>query len=69
MRFTTWSTLANTLFISTVALLSLIPAANAIVDLTFVHPKLGDVHHAGETISFAWYVPKRETEREAMMGF
>ena len=37
MRFTTWSTLKSTFIISTVALLSLIPAASA-VGITFTHP-------------------------------
>jgi hypothetical protein len=58
MRFTSLSTLTNTLFISTVILLSLIPAANAYAVVVFTNPTNGTVYHAGDTIPVKWYVPK-----------
>jgi hypothetical protein len=61
MRFTTWSTLTNTVVISTVALLSLIPAANAAgpVFLEFTQPTWGEHFDGGLIGKARWYVPKR----------
>jgi hypothetical protein len=60
MRFTTWSTLKSTFIISTVALLSLIPAASA-VGITFTHPTGGEVISVDDpyTDRITWYVPKK----------
>lgn len=58
MRFTTWPTLANTFIISTVALLSLIPAASAAspsADLYFTEPLEGKIYPIG-TNTVSWYV-------------
>jgi hypothetical protein len=64
MRFT----LTNVFIISTVALLSLVPAANA-ANVGFINPKPKDTIKAGKKHLINWYVPKRgETEREAMIG-
>jgi hypothetical protein len=57
MRFTTWSTVTNVFIISTVALLSLIPAANAIV-IGWIRPQPGDTYQAGKEALVEWYVPK-----------
>ena len=65
MRFTTWSTLINAFIISTVALLSLIQAANAFefLDLFITSPNGADPPYLpGDKILIEWYVP---TEREA----
>jgi hypothetical protein len=64
MRFTTWSLVTNVFVISTVALLSLIPAANAL-EITIGPPGAGDAHQPGERAIVAWYVPK---PRETMIG-
>jgi hypothetical protein len=61
MRFTSLSTLTNTLFISAVALVSLIPAANAFVFVTFTDPGPGTSYHAGDTMLVKWYVLKGGT--------
>ena len=59
MRFTTWSTLTNAFIISTVALLSLIQAANAL-DLYIVAPNSHDSpFFPGGPITIKWYVPNR----------
>jgi hypothetical protein len=59
MRFTTWSTLTNAFIISTVALLSLIQAANAL-DLYIVTPNSHDSPFlSGGPITIRWYVPNR----------
>ena len=66
MRFTTWSTVTNVFIVSAVALLSLIPVANAQaadIKLVFDHPGSGDIIQAGEndnvTWSLSWYMPKQ----------
>jgi hypothetical protein len=51
--------LKNALFMSAFALLALISAANAVVDITFTNPTHGDIFYAGDTIYVKWYVPKR----------
>ena len=61
MRFTTWSTVTNVFIISTVALLSLLPAANAQangVKIGWMNPLPGDTFQAGEEAQVEWYVPK-----------
>jgi hypothetical protein len=68
MRFTTWPTLANTFIISTVALLSLIPAASAespSADLYFTEPVEGQVYSIG-TNTVSWYV--QETRAGSLDG-
>jgi hypothetical protein len=57
MRLTTWSTLTNATIVSTVALLSLVPAANAF-DLSFTHPGYEEKYFVGNHDQFRWYVPK-----------
>jgi hypothetical protein len=63
MQFTSGSTLTNTLFISIVALLSMIPAANAAVTVTYsnpgIEPKGRGIFYGGDAIDVRWYVPKR----------
>jgi hypothetical protein len=59
MQFTSWSTLKNTLFFSTIAMLSLTPAANATVFLDFTHPAHGTVYTIGHSYRLEWYVPKK----------
>jgi hypothetical protein len=66
MRFTTCSAVAtsNVFIVSTVALLSLIPAVNAI-DFGFWYPEAGDTYQAGEMANVTWYITGyAETERE-----
>jgi hypothetical protein len=67
MQFTSGSTLTNALFISIVALLSMIPAANAAVTVTFTNPgtepKGRGIFYEGDTIDVKWYVPKRGESR------
>ena len=59
MQFTTWSTLTNAFIISTVALLSLIQAANAL-DLYIVAPSSQDgPFHSRDPVTVKWYVPNR----------
>jgi hypothetical protein len=68
MRFTTVSTLTNAYIFSAIALLSLIPAANADehgVELFFSQP--GDTGApnvvAERTYEVRWYVPRGKAER------
>jgi hypothetical protein len=74
MRFNftaTWSTLTNTFIFSTVALLSLIPAANADSDsglnpgISFAAPGGPGSPPGGLYYPYTatWYVPREETER------
>ena len=61
MRFTTWSTVTKVVIISTVALLSLLPAANAQangIKIGWMHPLPGETYHAGKEAQVEWYVPK-----------
>lgn len=63
MRFTTWPTLANTFIISTVALLTLIPAASAespSADLYFTEPLGGQTYNIGNN-TVSWYVHETRT--------
>jgi hypothetical protein len=75
MRFTTSSALTNALIIFTLALLSLIPAADAQageIDIVWISPSAGDIHFVGQESEIKWYVSKKgdsEVEREAMIGF
>ena len=65
MRFTTtWSALTNAFTISTVALLWLTQAANAIpsnnqekLDVKIVSPHEGNVFYPGNETTIEWYVP------------
>jgi hypothetical protein len=58
MRFTTWSTFINVPVISTVALLSLISAADAL-DIQITQPSAaGTIVKRGYTETFKWCVPK-----------
>jgi hypothetical protein len=61
MRFTTWSALTNAFTISTVALLWLTQAANAIpsnnLDLKIVSPHEGNEFFPGNETTIEWYVP------------
>ena len=61
MRFTTWSTLTNAFIISTVALLSLIQAANgsnAFAELYILTPNGQDPPPTpGGPTTIRWYVP------------
>jgi hypothetical protein len=59
MRFTTCSTLGSAFTIFTVALLSLIPAANASVQIAVTHPLPGRTVFEGASDTITWYVPKR----------
>ena len=64
MRSTTWSTVTNAFIISTVALLSLIPAADAysppaLGTVKIISPAAGDVYQAGESAMVKWYVTKQ----------
>ena len=69
MQFTTWSTLINTFIISTVALLSLIQAANAQAsnygpnhpDVAITSPNgvVPSSYFPGTQIDIGWYVPNR----------
>ncbi|KAH9989948.1 hypothetical protein BJV77DRAFT_1069213 [Russula vinacea] len=58
MRFTT----SNVFIISAVALLSLIPAANAI-EIGFINPKPAQTYSVGESVTVDWFVldPDNET--------
>ena len=62
MRFTTWSTVTNVFIVSTVALLSLIPAANAF-DIVILSPAGGETYRPREKATVSWridkYVPKQ----------
>jgi hypothetical protein len=61
MRFTTWSTVTKVVIITTVALLSLLPAANAQangIKIGWMHPLPGETYQAGKEAQVEWYVPK-----------
>jgi hypothetical protein len=64
MRFTTWLT------IFPIALLSLIPAANAqnidALEVFFNQPNFEDEYYLGQKSEVKWYV--RDTKREDMIG-
>jgi hypothetical protein len=67
MQFATRSTLAN-LVITTIALLFLIPTANATLNIKITKPGApGKPLHPNHNATFIWYVPEGETEREAMV--
>ena len=60
MRFATWSTLTNTLILSTAALLSLIQVAKATVELDIVAPNNGQPAYFPEgPVTIRWYEPNR----------
>ena len=62
MRFTTWSTLKTAFIISAVALLSLIPAANAKVEIVITVPEADKTYIFGTnqgTNTVTWYVLNR----------
>ena len=75
MQFTTCSTLANAFIISTVALLQLIQAVNAL-DLSVPAPigpnGQSNLFFPGEVIKIQWYVPNRagshSQDRSLMAG-
>ncbi|KAF8465617.1 hypothetical protein DFH94DRAFT_355621 [Russula ochroleuca] len=57
MRFTTSSALTNALIIFTLALLSLIPAADAQageIDIVWISPSAGDIHFVGQESEIKW---------------
>ena len=63
MRFTTFSAVTNVFIVYTVALLSLIPSANAQdVAIIFYTPQAGETYQAGEMANVTWniaqYMPK-----------
>jgi hypothetical protein len=65
MRFTPWSKLKTASIIFAVALLSLIPAANADMVIDFSSPIAGAAYFVGTSVQITWYVLKmRESERE-----
>ncbi|KAH9997077.1 hypothetical protein BJV77DRAFT_104164 [Russula vinacea] len=57
MRFTTWSTVTNVFIVSTVALLSLIPAANAF-DILILSPAGGETYRPREKATVSWRIDK-----------
>ena len=58
MRFTTWSSLTNAFIISTIALLSLIQAANAFMLLYMLEPNGYERPFLpGDLMKIRWYVP------------
>ena len=63
MRFTTCSAVTNVFIVYTVALLSLIPSANAQdTAIIFYAPKPGETYQAGEMANVTWvpgYMPKQ----------
>ena len=68
MRFTTLHTLTGAAIISTIALLSLIQAANAdgTVYLDITVPEWGDTFRDGNLGVVRWYVPKSRKPGDLM---
>ncbi|KAH9991366.1 hypothetical protein BJV77DRAFT_962849 [Russula vinacea] len=71
MRFTTWSTLKTAFIISALALLSLIPVANADVEIVFTSPKAGSTYYFGTNQgmnTIDWYIAADDIKLDGVYG-
>ncbi|KAF8465607.1 hypothetical protein DFH94DRAFT_686338 [Russula ochroleuca] len=68
MRFTPWSKLKTASIIFAVALLSLIPAANADMVIDFSSPIAGAAYFVGTSVQITWYIAEDDIPLDGIYG-